>query len=163
MEPRNFWNCELIHRNWKSSALESDVLHGGTHQRLGHGSKTQGLELQSAYATNEAKLTSPDSRHNGNVEKQCGNRAEVAHAFNPSSWEAEGGRFLSSRPAWFTEWVPGHPELYRETLSWKHTQTPPKTKNQTKITTKPTNQPTNQPTKQTNKKTTRKAVWGFGV
>jgi hypothetical protein len=23
----------------------------------------------------------------------------VAHAFNPSSWEAEAGRFLSSRPA----------------------------------------------------------------
>jgi hypothetical protein len=27
----------------------------------------------------------------------------VAHAFNPSTWEAEAGRFLSSRPAWFTE------------------------------------------------------------
>jgi hypothetical protein len=24
----------------------------------------------------------------------------VAHAFNPSTWEAEPGRFLSSRPAW---------------------------------------------------------------
>jgi major histocompatibility complex class I len=24
----------------------------------------------------------------------------VAHAFNPSTWEAEAGRFLSSRPAW---------------------------------------------------------------
>jgi hypothetical protein len=23
----------------------------------------------------------------------------VAHAFNPSTWEAEAGRFLSSRPA----------------------------------------------------------------
>jgi hypothetical protein len=27
-------------------------------------------------------------------------RAVVAHAFNPSTWEAETGRFLSSRPAW---------------------------------------------------------------
>jgi hypothetical protein len=27
----------------------------------------------------------------------------VAHAFNPSTWEAEAGGFLSSRPAWFTE------------------------------------------------------------
>jgi hypothetical protein len=27
----------------------------------------------------------------------------VAYAFNPSSWEAEGGGFLSSRPAWSTE------------------------------------------------------------
>jgi hypothetical protein len=24
----------------------------------------------------------------------------VAHAFNPSTWEAEAGGFLSSRPAW---------------------------------------------------------------
>jgi hypothetical protein len=27
----------------------------------------------------------------------------VVHAFNPSTWEAEAGRFLSSRPAWPTE------------------------------------------------------------
>jgi hypothetical protein len=31
----------------------------------------------------------------------------VAHAFNPSTWETEAGRFLSSRPAWATELVPG--------------------------------------------------------
>jgi hypothetical protein len=29
--------------------------------------------------------------------------AVVAHAFNPNTWEAETGRFLSSRPAWSTE------------------------------------------------------------
>jgi hypothetical protein len=33
--------------------------------------------------------------------------AVVAHAFNPSTWEAEAeakaGRFLSSRPTWSTE------------------------------------------------------------
>jgi major histocompatibility complex class I len=27
----------------------------------------------------------------------------VSHAFNPSTWEAEAGRFLSLRPAWSTE------------------------------------------------------------
>jgi hypothetical protein len=27
----------------------------------------------------------------------------VAHAFDPSTWEAEAGGFLSSRPVWFTE------------------------------------------------------------
>jgi hypothetical protein len=27
----------------------------------------------------------------------------VAHTFNPSTQEAEAGRFLSSRPAWSTE------------------------------------------------------------
>jgi hypothetical protein len=30
-------------------------------------------------------------------------QAVVAHAFNPSTWEAKAGRFLSSRPAWSTE------------------------------------------------------------
>jgi hypothetical protein len=29
--------------------------------------------------------------------------AVVAHAFNPSTWEAEAGGFLSSRPAWSVE------------------------------------------------------------
>jgi hypothetical protein len=41
----------------------------------------------------------------------------VELAFNPSTWEAEAGEFLSLRPAWSTEWVPGQPGLYRETLS----------------------------------------------
>jgi hypothetical protein len=44
----------------------------------------------------------------------------VVHAFNPSTWEAEAGRFLSSRPAWSTEWVSEQPVLYRENLSWKN-------------------------------------------
>jgi hypothetical protein len=43
----------------------------------------------------------------------------VAHAFNPSTWEAEAGGFLSSRPSWTTEWVPVEPGLYWETLSRK--------------------------------------------
>jgi hypothetical protein len=29
--------------------------------------------------------------------------AVVAQAFNPSTWEAEAGRFLGSRPAWSTK------------------------------------------------------------
>jgi hypothetical protein len=53
----------------------------------------------------------------------------VAHAFNPSTREAEAGGFLSSRPAWSTEWVPGQPELHRETLSQKKNK---KQKNKTK-------------------------------
>jgi hypothetical protein len=44
----------------------------------------------------------------------------VVHTFNPSTWEAEAGGFLSSRPAWSTEWVLGQPGLHRETLSRKN-------------------------------------------
>jgi hypothetical protein len=47
----------------------------------------------------------------------------VAHAFNPSTWEAEAGRFLSSRPAWSTEWVPGQPGLHRGFLKTTTTTT----------------------------------------
>ena len=43
----------------------------------------------------------------------------VVQAFNPSTWEAEAGRLLSSRPAYSTEQVPGQSGLHRETLSWK--------------------------------------------
>jgi hypothetical protein len=30
-------------------------------------------------------------------------RVVVVHAFNPSTWEAEAGEFLGSRPAWSTK------------------------------------------------------------
>jgi hypothetical protein len=53
------------------------------------------------------------------------------HAFNPSTQEAEAGRFLSLRPAWSTKWVPGQPGLYRETLSRKTKQN--KTNKQRKL------------------------------
>jgi hypothetical protein len=35
--------------------------------------------------------------------RKRGSWAVVAYSFNPSTWEAEAGRFLSSRPAWSTE------------------------------------------------------------
>jgi hypothetical protein len=37
------------------------------------------------------------------IKKMPPSRAIVALAFYPSTWEAEAGRFLSSRPAWSTE------------------------------------------------------------
>jgi hypothetical protein len=37
------------------------------------------------------------------VKKKKISWAVVVHAFNPSTWEAEAGGFLSSRPAWSTE------------------------------------------------------------
>ena len=55
----------------------------------------------------------------------------VAHAFNPSTQEAEVGGFLSLRPAWSTKWVPGQPGLHRETLS--QTTTPKKKKRKERL------------------------------
>jgi hypothetical protein len=49
--------------------------------------------------------------------KQKFGQVVVVHAFNPSTWEAEAGGFLSSSPAWSTKWMPGQPGLHRETLS----------------------------------------------
>jgi hypothetical protein len=57
----------------------------------------------------------------------------VAHSFNPSTWEAEAGRFLSSRPAWSTERVPGQPGLHRETLSQENKQTKKNPKKQIRL------------------------------
>jgi hypothetical protein len=37
------------------------------------------------------------------TQKLCSKPAVVVHTFNPSTWEAEAGGFLSSRPAWSTE------------------------------------------------------------
>jgi hypothetical protein len=37
------------------------------------------------------------------VKKQLKCRSVVAHAFNPSTWEAEAGGFPSSWPAWSIE------------------------------------------------------------
>jgi hypothetical protein len=34
------------------------------------------------------------------IKKEFESWAVVAHAFNPSTWEAEAGEFLSSRPTW---------------------------------------------------------------
>ena len=47
----------------------------------------------------------------------------VAHTFNPRTWEAEAGRFQSSRPGCSTKWVLGEPGLHREALSLKNKQT----------------------------------------
>lgn len=50
----------------------------------------------------------------------------VPYTFNPSSWEAEAGKSLSSRPVGSTKLVSGHGGLHQETLF-------PKTKTQNKI------------------------------
>jgi hypothetical protein len=63
----------------------------------------------------------------------------VAHTFNPSTQEAEASGFLSLWPSWSTKWVPGQPELYRETLSRKNKQTNKQKQQTSKETNKQTN------------------------
>jgi hypothetical protein len=53
----------------------------------------------------------------------------VAHAFNLSTWEAEAGRFLSSRPAWSTEFQDSQGYTEKPCLEKKQTK---KTNKQTK-------------------------------
>jgi hypothetical protein len=55
----------------------------------------------------------------------------VVHTFNPSTWEAETGGFVSSRPAWSTEWVQSETKaIQRNPVSKKTTKTKTKTKKQ---------------------------------
>jgi major histocompatibility complex class I len=48
--------------------------------------------------TTKVQLGEPMS-FSGFAYRNMGEPGVVAHAFNPSTWEAEAGRFLSSRPA----------------------------------------------------------------
>lgn len=54
--------------------------------------------------------------------------AVAAHAFNPSTQEAEAGRSLRSQPAWSTEHLQGQTGFHVETLSQKHKETRQKDK-----------------------------------
>jgi hypothetical protein len=64
-------------------------------------------------------LTQPNPTQPTKNTKKKAMLGVVAHTFNISTGEAEAGGFLSSRPTWSTESVPGQPGLYRETLSRK--------------------------------------------
>jgi hypothetical protein len=49
------------------------------------------------------RVSSEVSQHSLHFIKEYTLPGVGAHAFNPSTWEAEVGGFLSSRPAWSTE------------------------------------------------------------
>ena len=75
----------------------------------------------------------------------------VAHAFDTSTWEAEAGGFLSSRPAWSTEWAPRQPGLHRETLSRKPKKKKKQKQKQNKTKQNKNQNQTKQPPKQKTK------------
>jgi hypothetical protein len=54
----------------------------------------------------------------------------VAHPFNPSTWEPEAGRFLSSRLAWSTKFQDS--QVYREKPCLKKTKQNKTKQNKTK-------------------------------
>jgi hypothetical protein len=56
-----------------------------------------------AWSTEQVPGQSGLYREIMSLKKQNKSRAVVAHPFNPSTWEAEAGGFLSLRPAWSTE------------------------------------------------------------
>ena len=64
---------------------------------------------------------------------------EVVHAFNPSTWDAEANRFLSSRPAWSTKWIPRQPD-YTEKPCLKKPKPKPKKRKQKEQKQKQQNQ-----------------------
>jgi hypothetical protein len=105
------------------------TIHKLTH--VGAGKRTQGLQRHHVFLTAEPFLPRPwypilnlaktmacyiyaaagmDTNKKANNLSKQPSRAVATHAFNPSTWEAEAGGFLSSRPAWSTG-------LHGETLS----------------------------------------------
>jgi hypothetical protein len=87
-------------------------------------------------------------------------QAVVAHTFNSSTWEAEAGRFLSSKPVWSTEWVPGQQGLHRETTPKKEEEERRRRgRGRTTTTTTTNNNSKNENKNKKNKKEQEKAAW----
>jgi hypothetical protein len=69
---------------------------------------SQGWEEEEEKGKEEEVSSSRDRERNLHLKKRIFRNwnfswAVVAHAFNPSTWEAEEGGFLSLRPAWSTK------------------------------------------------------------
>jgi hypothetical protein len=59
--------------------------------------------VQTYMTTLKINLAVSQKTGNSSTSRLSYSRAMVAHTFNPSTWEAEAGGFLSLRPAWSTE------------------------------------------------------------
>jgi hypothetical protein len=68
----------------------------------GNRKKLQPIDLERIFSNSKS-----DRGLIAKIYKECKNvftwQGMVVHAFNPSTWEAEAGRFLSSKTAWSTE------------------------------------------------------------
>jgi hypothetical protein len=79
------WSCSAIMGCWETN---SSHLYGHTVKLSPPSYTPMILDILSKFLT---------------LKKRCSTPGVVAHAFNPSTWEAEAGGSLSSRPAWPTE------------------------------------------------------------
>jgi hypothetical protein len=108
-------SCPAPHSEWK----QSDVKEGrsrrtGNTWEEGEGRKhVRGTPPQSLSMVLRANVI---HHHTHRVTERLGDLQSVCIRFK----NGEAGEFLSSRPAWSTEWVPGQPGLHRETLSQKN-------------------------------------------
>jgi hypothetical protein len=67
-------------------------------------SRTARATQRNPVSKNKNKTKQTDRQTDRQKEKENDQSwAMVVHAFNPSTWEAEAGGFLSSRPAWSTK------------------------------------------------------------
>jgi hypothetical protein len=62
-----------------------------------------GFKTSLVYKRNSRTVRATQRTPVSKNKNKLGKPGVVAHAFNPSTWEAEAGRFLSSRPAWSTK------------------------------------------------------------
>jgi hypothetical protein len=63
--------------------------------------KKVGTKEKKAWRVEKKGGRTEESRRKGDRKREEAGRG--GHAFNPSTWEAEAGGFLSSRPAWSTK------------------------------------------------------------
>jgi hypothetical protein len=96
-----------LNNKWKIFIIRTSSLWGKKLKQY------QKLERSNAYESGSI------NEHSKYVNLQKKKSGVVAHSFNSTTWEAEAGRFLSLRPVWSTEGVPGQTGLHRETLSQK--------------------------------------------
>jgi hypothetical protein len=94
-----------FNRNWLiGSEVQSIIIKAGGHGSI-QASMMQG-ELECLHLKSIRRRLVPTGSHvvrRRVLKSHTHSRTLVVHTFSPLTWEAEAGRFLSSRPAWSTE------------------------------------------------------------
>jgi hypothetical protein len=99
------WRCSQMGKTVRCLVTLCRMMHKN-HQRA---DEKLASMFSSSYRSTGERAKEKKNTHT-HTSRGWGSQAVVAHTFNPSTWEAEAGGFLSSRPAWFTKWVLGQRE-----------------------------------------------------